>query len=133
MNGDSDLLSDYPLSKTEILLTSLMTKSKCFMNFLQEIPVPRGQHLAVERENAYFQAIPFKGWGPDPAFLLDIQFRYSYIQPNKKRVRIIIDPRQGFCRFFVGRVIVAALLLFKQTCYGEESGVAFGRSRDVTI
>jgi hypothetical protein len=44
-NGDPDLLTYHPLSKTKNLLTSLMTKSKWFINFLQDLAIPRGQNL----------------------------------------------------------------------------------------
>jgi hypothetical protein len=30
--------------------------------------------------------------------LLDMQLLYSYIQPNQKRVFILITTRHGFCR-----------------------------------
>jgi len=49
-------------------------------------------------ENTGSLAIPFKGFGLDPAFLLDIQLRYSYIQPNQKRVLIVIITRHDFRR-----------------------------------
>ena len=40
----------------------------------------------------------FKGFGLNTAFLLDMQLLYSYIQPNQKRVFILITTRHGFCR-----------------------------------
>ena len=47
-------------------------------------------------ESTDFLFIPFKGLGP--AFLLDIQLRYSYILPNQKRVLIVIITRHDFWR-----------------------------------
>jgi hypothetical protein len=41
-----------------------------------------------------------------PAFLLDIQLRYLYIQPNQRPVLIVIMMRHGFC----GEVIVASFI-----------------------
>jgi len=49
-------------------------------------------------ENSDFLAILFKEFGLNPAFLLDIDLCYSYIQPNQKRVFIVIIARHGFCR-----------------------------------
>jgi hypothetical protein len=45
----------------------------------------------------------FKGFGLNLAFLLDMQLRYSYIQPNQKRVLIVIITRHDFW----GEVILA--------------------------
>lgn len=81
-------------------------------------------------ENADFLVIRLKGSGLTPAFLLDIDLRYSYIQPNQKA---------NFCPLlsrgtvFVERSSLLILLFFKQTCHSEESRIAFGRSKDVTI
>jgi hypothetical protein len=43
-------------------------------------------------------AVSSKELGLNPAFLLDIDLRYSYIQPNQKRGFIVIIARHGSCR-----------------------------------
>ena len=80
-------------------------------------------------ENIDFLVIRLKGSGLNPAFLLDIDLCYSYIQPNQKLGFIVIIAWYGSCR----KAISFVLLLLKQTCHSEGSGIAFGRPRKVTI
>jgi len=54
--------------------------------------------MGSKTENADFVAAPFKGFGLNPTFLLDIQLRYLYILPNQKRIFELIITRHGFCR-----------------------------------
>jgi len=40
----------------------------------------------------------FEGFGLNPAFFLDRELLFSYIQPTQKRIFIVIITRHGFWR-----------------------------------